>query len=151
LEEERIKTVIVDTYAILAMAYGELGVNAEKVLLQIRRGEVIGYIPATVAYELSVHWLRGRIPSLKSLEELKTFVTRYFKTVEPTLDDYIESAKIKIEGDKILRESLELKNRSLSIVDSTIIRLALELGAPIVTGDKDLSHVANKKGIKIIW
>jgi predicted nucleic acid-binding protein len=151
LEEERVKRVIVDTYAILAMTYGELGVNAEKVLLQIRRGEVVGYIPSTVAFELSVHWLRGKIPRLKSLEELKTFVTRYFRTVELTLDDYIESAKIKIEGDKILRDSLELKNRSLSIVDSTIIRLALELAAPIVTGDKDLSHVAKKKGIKIIW
>jgi len=151
LEEERVKAVVVDTYAILAMAYGELGRNAEEVLLKIRRGEVVGYLPATVAYELSVHWLRGRIPALKSVEELKTFITKYFRVVELKLDDYIESAKIKVEGDEMLRGSLELEGRSLSIVDSTIIRLALELNAPIVTGDKDLSHVAERKGVKIVW
>jgi hypothetical protein len=32
LEEESVKAVVVDTYAILAMAYGELGRNAEEVL-----------------------------------------------------------------------------------------------------------------------
>jgi predicted nucleic acid-binding protein len=151
LEEERVKAVVVDTYAILAMAYGELGRNAEEVLLRIRRGEAVGYLPATVAYELSVHWLRGKIPALKSVEELKTFITKYFRVVELKLDDYIESAKIKVEGDEMLRGSLELEGRSLSIVDSTIIRLALELNAPIVTGDKDLSHVAERKGVKIVW
>ena len=145
------KAAVVDTYAILAMAYGELGGNAEKVLLQIRRGEVVGYLPATVAYELSIHWLRGKIPTLKSLEELKTFITRYFRIVELKLNDYIESAKIKVEGDEMLRGSPELEGRSLSIVDSTIIWLALELNAPIVTGDKDLSHVARRKGVEIIW
>jgi len=146
-----VKAAVVDTYAILAMAYGELGGNAEKVLLQIRRGEVVGYLPATVAYELSIHWLRGKIPTLKSLEELKTFITRYFRIVELKLNDYIESAKIKVEGDEMLRGSPELEGRSLSIVDSTIIWLALELNAPIVTGDKDLSHVARRKGVEIIW
>jgi predicted nucleic acid-binding protein len=151
LEEERVKAVVVDTYAILAMAYGELGRNAEEVLLKIRRGEAVGYLPATVAYELSVHWLRGKIPALKSVEELKTFITKYFRVVELKLDDYIESAKIKVEGDEMLRGSPELEGRSLSIVDSTIIRLALELNAPIVTGDKDLSHVAERKGVKIVW
>ncbi|MCR6691938.1 MAG: PIN domain-containing protein [archaeon YNP-LCB-003-016] len=151
MEEERVKAAVVDTYAILAMAYGELGGNAEKVLLQIRRGEVVGYLPATVAYELSIHWLRGKIPTLKSLEELKTFITRYFRIVELKLNDYIESAKIKVEGDEMLRGSPELEGRSLSIVDSTIIWLALELNAPIVTGDKDLSHVARRKGVEIIW
>lgn len=151
MEEERVKAVVVDTYAILAMAYGELGRNAEEVLLRIRRGEAVGYLPATVAYELSVHWLRGKIPALKSVEELKTFITKYFRVVELKLDDYIESAKIKVEGDEMLRGSPELEDRSLSIVDSTIIRLALELNAPIVTGDKDLSHVAERKGVKIVW
>jgi predicted nucleic acid-binding protein len=151
LEEERVKAAVVDTYAILAMAYGELGGNAEKILLQIRRGEVVGYLPATVAYELSIHWLRGKIPTLKSIEELKTFITRYFRIVELKLNDYIESAKIKVEGDEMLRGNPELEGRSLSIVDSTIIWLALELNAPIVTGDKDLSHIARRKGVEVIW
>jgi predicted nucleic acid-binding protein len=46
----------------------------------------------------------------------------------------------------MLRGSPELESRYLSIVDSTIMRLALELNAPIVTGDKDLSHIAKRKG-----
>ena len=48
------------------------------------------------------------------------------------LDDYIESAKIEVEGDEMLRGSPELESRYLSIVDSTIMRLALELNAPIM-------------------
>jgi len=51
----------------------------------------------------------------------------------------------------MLRGNPELEGRSLSIVDSTIIWLALELNAPIVTGDKDLSHIARRKGVEIIW
>ncbi|MDK6028168.1 PIN domain-containing protein [Ignisphaera sp. 4213-co] len=150
-EERNIKAVIIDTYAILAMAYGELGEKAEEIMLRIRKGEITGYLPATVVYELYVHWLRGRIPVIKSKEELKTFVTRYFKVVELRLDDYIESAKIKVEGDKILKEVSELAGRSLSIVDSTLIWLAQKLHIPIVTGDKDLIYVAKKIGIVTIW
>lgn len=150
-ERGKVKAVVIDTYAVLAMAYGELGEKAEDIMLRIRRGEVTGYLPATAVYELYVHWLRGRIPAIKSEEELKTFTTRYFRVVELRLDDYIESAKIKVEGDKILREVPELAGRSLSIVDSTLIWLAQKLHAPIVTGDKDLMHVARKRGIITIW
>ncbi|AFK50595.1 PilT protein domain protein [Thermogladius calderae 1633] len=133
------------------MAYGELGERAEETMLRVRKGEVTGYLPTTAVYELYVHWLRGRIPVIKSEEELKTFVTRYFKVVELRLDDYVESAKIKVEGDKFLKEAPGLAGRSLSIVDSTLIWLAQKLHAPIVTGDKDLIHVAKKKGVATIW
>jgi len=37
------------------MAYGELVKEAEEILTRVRRGEVIGYLPATVVYELCVH------------------------------------------------------------------------------------------------
>jgi predicted nucleic acid-binding protein len=66
--------------------------------------------------------------------------------VKLKLDDYIESAKIEVEGDEMLRGSPELESRYLSIVNSTIMRLALELNAPIITGDKDLSHIAKREG-----
>jgi len=151
LEEGRAGAVVVDTYAILAMAYGELEEGAERVMTQVRRGEVAGYLPVTAAYELHVHWLRGRIPALRSVEELKTFTTRYFRVVELKLDDYLESARVKVEGDEALKESSELRGRALSIVDSAIIWLALRLGAPIVTGDEDLSYVARRKGVAVIW
>lgn len=95
--------------------------------------------------------MRGRIPALRSVEELKTFTTRYFRVVELKLDDYLESARVKVEGDEALKESSELRGRALSIVDSAIIWLALRLGAPIVTGDEDLSYVARRKGVAVIW
>jgi len=149
--EEKSEAVAVDTYAILAMAYGELGKRAEEVLTRIRRGEAVGYLPATVVYELCVHWLRGKIPTLKSMEEVVTLVSRYFRVVELKIDDYVESARLKVEGDRMLRESPELVGRALSFVDSTIIWLALKLRVPIVTGDKDLSYVARRMGTEILW
>jgi predicted nucleic acid-binding protein len=106
--EEKSEAVAVDTYAILAMAYGELGKRAEEVLTRVRRGEAVGYLPATVVYELCVHWLRGRIPTLKSMEEVVTLVSRYFRVVELKIDDYVESARLKVKGDRILRESSEI-------------------------------------------
>jgi predicted nucleic acid-binding protein len=152
LEKKReLRAVIVDTYAILAMAYGELGKEAEKVLLGIRRGDVVGYLPVTVVYELCIHMLRGRIPVFKSIEEFKTFITKYFKIAELRLEDYIEAARIKVEGDAMLKESTELRNRSLSLIDSTIIWLAIKMKMPIITGDKDLAYVAKRKNVEVVW
>jgi predicted nucleic acid-binding protein len=152
LEKKReLRAVIVDTYAILAMAYGELGKEAEKVLLSIKKGDVIGYLPVTVVYELCIHLLRGRIPVFESMEEFKTFITKYFKIAELQLEDYIEAARIKVEGDIMLKESTELRNRSLSLIDSTIIWLAIKMKTPIITGDKDLAYVAKRKDVEIIW
>jgi len=152
LEKKReMRTVIVDTYAVLAMAYGELGEEAEKVLLGIRRGDVVGYLPVTVVYELCIHVLRGRIPVFESIEEFKTFITKYFRIAELRLEDYIEAARIKIEGDAMLKESIEFRNRSLSFTDSTVIWLAIKMKIPIVTGDKDLAYVAKRKDVEVIW
>ncbi len=49
------KKVVIDTYALLAIAYGEVGNNAVKVLEEIRRGNVVGLLPQTVVYEYIVH------------------------------------------------------------------------------------------------
>jgi predicted nucleic acid-binding protein len=85
------------------------------------------------------------------MEEVVTLVSRYFRVVELKIDDYVESARLKVEGDRMLRESPELVGRALSFVDSTIIWLALKLKVPIVTGDKDLSYVARRMGAEILW
>mgnify|MGYP001772877990 CR=1 FL=1 len=153
METERLRKVVVDTYALLAIVYDEVGDNARNVLEGIRRGEIEGLIPTTVVYEYVVHWLRGRIPRLRNLDELITYLRSYFKTVELSLDDYIEAAKIKIEGDKILMEAKDetLKSRRLSIVDSSVIAVACKAKTPIVSGDKDLMYVARKMGIETIW
>ncbi|QXJ30992.1 PIN domain-containing protein [Saccharolobus shibatae] len=143
------KSVIVDTYTILAMAYGELTKRGEEVMSGIRSGIYEGVIPSTVVFEFIVHWLRSKIPSLKSIDEARTFLFTYFKVNELTSDDFIESAKIKKEGDEILAK--EMNGRRLSVVDSTIIHLAKKLGVGIITGDKDLTLVARKLGVEIIW
>ena len=96
MEKKReLRAVIVNTYAILAMAYGELGKEAEKVLLGIRRGDVVGYLPVTVVYELCIHMLRGRIPVFKSIEEFKTFITKYFKIAELRLETISKQLELK--------------------------------------------------------
>ena len=145
--------VVIDTYALMAIVYDEVGEDAREVFMRVKSGEVKGLIPATVAYEYVVHWLRGRIPGLQSLDEVMTYLRSYFKLVSLTTSDFIEAAKIKVEGDNILRnaEDEELRSRRLSIVDSTVIALALKRKAPLITGDKDLAYVARAKGVKVVW
>jgi predicted nucleic acid-binding protein len=125
--------------------------GSRKVLLGIGRGDVVGYLPVAVVYELCIHMLRGRIPVFKSVEEFKTFITKYFKIAELRLEGYIEASRIKVEGDIMLKESTELRNRSLSLIDSTIIWLAIKMKTPIITSDKDLAYVAKRKDVEVIW
>ncbi len=145
--------VVIDTYALMAIVYDEVGEDAREVFMRVKSGEVKGLIPATVAYEYIVHWLRGMIPGLQSLDEVMTYLRSYFKLVSLTTSDFIEAAKIKVEGDNILRnaEDEELRSRRLSIVDSTVIALALKRKAPLITGDKYLAYVARAKGVKVVW
>lgn len=132
METEELKKVVVDTYALLAIVYGEVGENARKILEDIRRGRVKGLIPFTVVYEYVVHWLRGKIPGLKSIDEVVTYLKSYFKVETLEFNDYVEAARIKVSGDKVLREAEDeaLKVRRLSIVDSTVIALARREKAP---------------------
>jgi len=148
-----LEEVVIDTYALMAIVYDEVGGDAREVLMRVRSGEVRGIIPATVAYEYIVHWLRGKIPGLQSLDEVVTYLRSYFKIVDLTTSDFIEAAKIKAEGDDVLRsaEDKELRSRRLSMVDSTVIALALRRKAPLITGDKDLAYVAKVKGVKVVW
>jgi len=71
--------------------------------------------------------LRGKIPELKNIHEVILYLRSYFRIEILTFNDYIEAARIKSEGDSMLKNAKEkdLKARSLSIVDSTVIALAL--------------------------
>lgn len=153
METKNFGEVVVDTYALLAIVYDEVGARARSVLEGIRRGRIRGLVPVTVAYEYMVHWLRGRIPALRTLDEVSTYLRSYFKVVELSFEDYAEAARVKIEGDSMLSkaEDRELRSRRLSIVDSTVIALALRRRAPIVSGDRDLAYVATKIGAEVIW
>lgn len=142
--------VVVDTYALIAIAYGEVGDGAEDALLKIKRDEVKGLIPSTVVYEYIVHWMRGRVPALRSLNEVITYLTTFFTVVELNLKDWIKAAEIKVSGDKMLKGVDELRRRTLSMVDSTIIVVGLREKVPIVSGDRDLRYVAEALGVRTI-
>ena len=81
MDEEDIKEVIVDTYALLAMVYDEVSDKSREILVKIRYGGIRGLIPATVAYEFTVHWLEGRIPRLRDIDEVVTFLKIYFQVI----------------------------------------------------------------------
>ncbi len=153
MEQEKIREVVIDTYALLAIVYDEVAEKAKKVLEDIHSGRIKGLVPVTVAYEYIIHWLKGRIPGLKDIDEVVTYLKTYFKIVNLSFEDYVEAAKIKTRGDALLRkaEDPDLRNRRLSIVDSTVIALARKKKLPIVSGDKDLIYVARKENIKTIW
>ncbi|RLG73322.1 MAG: PIN domain nuclease, partial [Thermoprotei archaeon] len=138
--EEKIRKVIVDTYTLIAIVYDEVGSEARKILEEIRRRIVKGIVPNTVAYEYTVHWLKGRIPALKNIDEVKTYLREYFNIINLDFEEYIKAAEVKVRGDELLKKAKmgELRRRRLSIVDSTIIALALREKLPILTGDKDL-------------
>ncbi len=142
-----------DTYALMAMVFGELPPRAERVLRGIREGEFEGLVPPTVPYEFAVHWLRGRVPGLGSMGEVRAFFSAYFRVLEVTLEDYLAAAEIKERGDGILASSgdRELAARRLSLTDATVIRAAQAEGAPILTGDADLSYVAKSLGVEVVW
>jgi len=53
--------------------------------------------------------LRNKFPVFRNIEEMKTFTLVYFKATDLKLGDYVESAKMKVEGDEMLKSNLELK------------------------------------------
>ncbi|MCD6114523.1 MAG: PIN domain-containing protein [Thermoprotei archaeon] len=105
-----------------------------------------------VVYEPTYHWRKGRLP-FRNEEELLDFVSTYFNIANLTPKIAVAAALIKIEGDKALRSSEEtrLRRRKLSTSDAITIALAQKLKKPIITGDKDLTYVAEKIGIRTIW
>lgn len=64
----------------------------------------------------------------------------------------MKAARIKAEGDQLLKEASEpgLRGR-ISVTDATTSALALRFGASLVAGDRDLRYVADRIGVKIVW
>ncbi|RLE71850.1 MAG: hypothetical protein DRJ37_04095 [Thermoprotei archaeon] len=75
------------------------------------------------------------------------------KKIAITLDIFDQASKIKLKGDTLLSEAddLLLKKRKLSACDALTIAVGKILNLPILTGDKDLSYMAEKIGVEIIW
>ena len=150
--DEEIDTVIVDTYAIMADLTEQATQKAVKTLEKIRTGNIRGILHYHIIYELSYHWRKGRLPFTDE-EELLDFINTYFTYKDIGIETALEASKIKIVGDNLLASSDDpyLKKRRLSIADATTIALAKQVEIPIVTGDIDLSYVAKKLGVEIIW
>ena len=149
VEESR---VVVDTYAIIADLTGQAPESAVKTLDGIRLGRVEGILHYLIVYELAYHWRLGRLP-FQSEEELREFIDTYFVVQSLNLAMAVEASRLKKLGDELLRNSKNprLSRRRLSVSDVTSIVLAQMLKAPIITGDIDLSYVAQKIGVRVIW
>lgn len=149
-KEIGVRTVIVDTYAIIADLTGQASTRATELLEGVRLGAIEGILHYLIVYELSYHWRRGRLP-FRDERELLEFIDAYF-TVKP-LDATIavKASEAKILGDELLARNPSLRQRRLSITDATTVVLAEMEKAPIVTGDADLSYVARSLGISVLW
>jgi len=146
-----IRAIIVDTYAIMADLTGQATPTAIKTLDSIRTGRVEGLIHYLIVYELAYHWRKRRLP-FRSEEELLEFVNTYFNIMDLSPKIAVEASKVKVIGDRLLQSTDErFKRRNLSIADATTIALAARLKVPIITGDVDLTYVARKTGVKVVW
>jgi hypothetical protein len=146
-------SVIVDTYALLAAATGDLTPTAQEVFLGIRKGRVKGVIHALILFESLYQWRRGRLPGFKDESELYSYLSSVFETAR--FNDVVvrKAAEVKLIGDDLLRNASDtsLSARRLSTCDSFTVALALERDLPVLSGDKDLAYVAGKLGVEVLW
>lgn len=142
-----LRTVIIDTYALMAKATGEITPKANKCLESVRSGKLKGLIHPVITYEFILQFYRRRIPIFNTPEETLDFLETYFSTVELSNKVALTAAEIRFKNDALLTK---LK-RKLSICDSLTITIAKKTKSPIITGDKDLQAVAEKENVDTIW
>ena len=61
-----------------------------------------------------------------------------FRLVEATWPRVKEAARIKAKG-------------GLSYADAFVLALAVEIGAPLVTGDPEIRAAAGGLGVEVVW
>lgn len=144
---ETLRTVIVDTYALMAKATGEITSKANQCLENVRRGKLKGIIHPVIIYEFLLQFYKGRIPIFKTPEETLDFLETYFSTAKLSNNVALTAAEIRFKSDMLLTK---LK-RNLSVCDSLTIAIAKREKLPIITGDKDLRAVAGKENVDTIW
>jgi len=144
--------LVVDTYAIIADLTGSAPPAARRALESVRLGDATGVVHCLIVYELAYFWKRTGL-IFRDLEEVREFIETYFKVVELIAELALEAAKVKVEGDELLRKASEpsLRARRLSAADATTLALSLKLGAQLVTGDRDLMYVAQRMRVNVIW
>jgi predicted nucleic acid-binding protein len=144
---ETFRTVIIDTYALMAKATGEITPEANKCLEDVRSGKLKGVIHPVITYEFLLQCYRRRIPIFNAPKEALDFLETYFSTVNLSNNVALTAAEIRFKSDALLAK---LK-RKLSVCDSLTIAIAKKTKSPVITGDKDLQVVAEKENVDTIW
>jgi len=144
---EAFRTVIIDTYALMAKATGEITPKANKCLEDVRKGKLKGVIHPVIIYEFLLQFYRKRIPIFVTSRETLDFLETYFSTANLSNNVALTAAEIRFKSDALLAK---LK-RELSVCDSLTIAIAKKTKSPIITGDKDLQAVAEKENVDTIW
>jgi len=138
---------IVDTYALMAEATGEITEEARGVLDDVRRKRVLGVIHPLITYEFLTQYYRNRLPAFDSPREALEFLNTYFRTENLTNDIATVAADIKVKGLTLVSKM----SRHLSSCDALTIALAKTGGYRILSGDQDLRIIAGKEGVVVIW
>jgi len=141
------RTVIIDTYALMAKATGEITPKANRCLEDIRNEKLRGIIHPIITYEFLLQFYKGRIPIFKTSEETLDFLETYFSTAELSNSVALLAAEIRFKSDELVTK---LK-RTLSVCDSLTIAIAKKTKSPTITGDKDLQAAAEKENVDTIW
>ena len=147
------KSVLVDTYALLAAATGDLTQAAREVFLSLRRGRVRGVVHSLIMFEVLYQWRRGRLPGFRDEDELYSYLSRVFDTARITEKVVRRAAEVKAVGDDLLREAPDpsLRARRLSTCDAFTLAIALDRALPVLSGDRDLAYVAKKLEVEVLW
>jgi len=144
---EALRTVIIDTYALMAKATGEITPKVNKCLENVRSGKMKGVIHPIITYEFLLQFYKGRIPIFKTAEESLGFLETFFSTAELSNTLSLLAAEIRFKSDALVTAF----KRRLSVCDSLTLALAKKTKSPIITGDKDLQAVAEKENVDTIW
>lgn len=142
-----LRRVIIDTYALIAKATGEITQKADKCLEDVRTGKLIGVTHPIITYEFLLQVHKGRIPIFKTAKEALDFLETYFSTIKLQNPIASTAAEIRFKSESLL---VELK-RHLSVCDSVTIAVAKGMKSSIISGDHDLQIVAKEEGVDVIW
>lgn len=126
---------VFDAYAILALLENEPG--SENVADILNQGVAI-FISTVNLGEVYYIVLRrdGEEKAEKVIQNI--FLEDSITVAEASWDKIKKAASIKSKG-------------GLSFADAFAISLAIELQAPLLTGDPEMKKIALKYGVKIIW
>jgi len=141
------KTVIVDTYALMAKATGEITSEANDCLESVRSGKLRGIIHPIITYEFLLQFYKGRLPVFVDSAQALEFLETHFSTMNISSDMASKAAEIRFRSSKLLTKL----RRRLSVCDSLTITIAKETNSSVLTGDKDLQTVAEKENVTTIW